>query len=54
MNEKLDLRLDKNEFLRWVEGQKGRYELKGGRVVMMTAGSRRLPNASASAIVAFA
>ena len=36
----LDLRLGKAEFLRWVEGQPGRYELVEGRVVMMTGGSK--------------
>ena len=40
MNQQLDLRLSKQEFLRWVESQPGRYELVGGRVVMMTGGSR--------------
>ena len=40
MTQPLDLRLGKAEFLRWVEGQPGRYELVGGRVVMMTGGSR--------------
>lgn len=32
--------LDKAAFLRWAEGREGRYELKGGRVVMMTGGSK--------------
>jgi Uma2 family endonuclease len=40
MNVQLDLRMDKPEFLAWVPAQKGRYELAGSRVVMMTGGSR--------------
>jgi Uma2 family endonuclease len=32
--------MDKTAFLAWVEGREGRYELAGGRVVMMTGGSR--------------
>ena len=40
MNVQLDLRMDKPEFLTWVEAHEGRYELAGNRVVMMTGGSR--------------
>jgi Uma2 family endonuclease len=40
MNVQLDLRMDKPEFLTWVQGRQGRYELAGNRVVMMTGGSR--------------
>jgi Uma2 family endonuclease len=40
MNVQLDLRMDKPEFLTWVQGHEGRYELAGNRVVMMTGGSR--------------
>jgi UDP-N-acetylglucosamine:LPS N-acetylglucosamine transferase len=40
MNVQLDLRLDKSEFLTWVQAHEGRYELAGSRVVMMTGGSR--------------
>ena len=31
--------MDKPEFLAWVEGREGRYELVGGQVVMMTGGT---------------
>jgi Uma2 family endonuclease len=40
MNVQLDLRMDKSEFLAWVQAHEGRYELAGNRVVMMTGGSR--------------
>ena len=40
MNIQLDLRMDKPEFLAWVQAHEGRYELAGNRVVMMTGGSR--------------
>jgi len=40
MNIQLDLRMDKSEFLTWVQAHEGRYELAGSRVVMMTGGSR--------------
>jgi Uma2 family endonuclease len=40
MNIQLDLRMDKPEFLTWVQAHEGRYELAGNRVVMMTGGSR--------------
>jgi Uma2 family endonuclease len=40
MNIQPDLRMDKFEFLAWVQQHEGRYELAGRRVVMMTGGSR--------------
>jgi Uma2 family endonuclease len=40
MNVLLDLRMEKPEFLAWVQEHEGRYELAGNRVVMMTGGSR--------------
>jgi Uma2 family endonuclease len=40
MNVQLDLRMDKPEFLAWVQAHEGRYELAGNRVMMMTGGSR--------------
>src|SRR5258708_4797222 len=40
MNIQLELRMDKREFLTWVQAHEGRYELFGNRVVMMTGGSR--------------
>ena len=40
MNVQLPPRMDKTEFLGWVQGRKERYELDRGRVVMMTGGSR--------------
>ncbi len=40
MNVQLDLRMEKTEFLDWVQAHEGRYELAGSRVVMMTGGSR--------------
>jgi Uma2 family endonuclease len=41
MNVQPDLHMDKAEFLAWVEGREGRYELAGGRVLMMTGGTVR-------------
>ncbi|MEW5962592.1 MAG: Uma2 family endonuclease [Pseudomonadota bacterium] len=32
--------LDKAAFLDWVQGRESRFELKGGRIVMMTGGSK--------------
>src|SRR5579859_3826845 len=40
MNVQLDLRMDKPEFLAWVQAHEGRYELAKSRVVMVTGGSR--------------
>jgi hypothetical protein len=40
MNVQPDLRMDKPEFLTWVQAHEGRYELAGNRVVMITGGSR--------------
>jgi Uma2 family endonuclease len=40
MNVQPDLRMDKPEFLAWVQAHEGRYELVGNRVVMMAGGSR--------------
>jgi Uma2 family endonuclease len=40
MNVQLDLRMDKAEFLTWVQEHAGRHELAESRVVMMTGGSR--------------
>lgn len=40
MNVQPNLRMDKSEFLAWVQAQEGRYELVDRRVVMMTGGSR--------------
>jgi Putative restriction endonuclease len=39
MNVQPDLHMDKAAFLAWVEGREGRYELAGGRVLMMTGGT---------------
>jgi hypothetical protein len=36
----LDLKLDKQAFLKWAEGREGRYELKDNRIFMMTGASR--------------
>ena len=36
MNIQPELQMDKAAFLAWVEGREGRYELAGGRVLMMT------------------
>ena len=33
------LQMDNATFLDWVQGREGRYELAGGRVVMMTGGT---------------
>jgi Uma2 family endonuclease len=41
MNVQPDLHMDKAAFLAWVEGREGHYELAGGRVLMMTGGTRR-------------
>jgi Uma2 family endonuclease len=41
MNVQPDLQMDKTAFLAWVEGREGRYELAGGRVLMMTGGTMR-------------
>jgi Uma2 family endonuclease len=40
MNVQLDLRMEKSEFLAWVQAHEGRYELVERRVVMMTGGTR--------------
>jgi Uma2 family endonuclease len=40
MNVQLDLRMERPEFLAWVQAHEGRYELTGNRVMMMTGGSR--------------
>ncbi len=40
MNVQREPRMDKPEFLAWVQAHEGRYELVGNRVVMMTGGSR--------------
>jgi len=40
MNVQLPLHIDKAAFLTWVQGREGRYELAGGRVVMMVGASR--------------
>jgi len=40
MNVQLPARLDKAGFLAWVQGREERYELVGGRVVMMVGASR--------------
>jgi hypothetical protein len=39
MNVQPDVQMDKAAFLAGVEGREGRYELAGGRVLMMTAGT---------------
>ncbi len=41
MNAPLDLMLAKPEFLRWVQRQDGRYELKGGQVIMHAGTTRQ-------------
>jgi Uma2 family endonuclease len=41
MNVQPDVQMDKAAFLAWVEGREGRYELAGGRVLMMTGGTMR-------------
>lgn len=40
MNAPLDLKLDKDAFLTWVQGREGRFELQESMVVMMTGASR--------------
>jgi Uma2 family endonuclease len=40
MNAPLNLKLDKQAFLKWAEGREGRYELKDHRIFMMTGASR--------------
>lgn len=40
MDVQLPVHMDKPGFLAWVQGREGRYELAGGRVVMMTGGTR--------------
>jgi Uma2 family endonuclease len=40
MNIQPDLRMDKAAFIAWMQANEGRYELVGGRVVMMTGISR--------------
>jgi Uma2 family endonuclease len=40
MNVSLPLQLDKPAFLAWAQGREGRYELVGGRVIMMVGTSR--------------
>jgi Uma2 family endonuclease len=39
MNVQLPVQMDKAEFLAWAQGREGRFELVGGRVVMMTGSS---------------
>src|SRR5205807_4635571 len=39
MNVQLPLHIDKAAFLAWVQGREARYELAGGRVVMMVGAS---------------
>jgi Uma2 family endonuclease len=39
MNVQPDTQMDKAAFLAWVEGREGRYELAGGRVLMMPGGT---------------
>jgi Uma2 family endonuclease len=40
MNVQLPVHIDKAAFLDWVQGREGRYELAGGRVLMMVGASR--------------
>ena len=40
MNVQPDLRMDKAAFIAWMQANEGRYELAGGRVVMMPGVSR--------------
>lgn len=40
MNVQLPVHIDKSAFLAWLRGREGRYELAGGRVVMMVGASR--------------
>jgi Uma2 family endonuclease len=54
MNAPLDLRMDKEEFLRWVQGRQGRFELERRRVMQqMTGGSRNHARLAARMIAAF-
>jgi Uma2 family endonuclease len=39
MNVQLPVHMDKPSFLAWVQGREERYELAGGRVLMMTGGT---------------
>jgi len=39
MNIQLPAHMDKPSFLAWLQGREGRYELAGGRVLMMTGGT---------------
>lgn len=41
MNVQSQLQMDNATFLHWVQEQEGRYELAGGRVVMITGGTMR-------------
>jgi Uma2 family endonuclease len=41
MNERPDIRMDKAQFLQWVQGKEGKYELRRGRVVMQAGSSNR-------------
>ena len=45
MNIQPDLRMDKAAFIAWMQANEGRYELAGGRVVMMPGVSRSAWNA---------
>jgi hypothetical protein len=38
MNVQPNLRMDKSAFIAWMQANEGRYELAGGRVVMMPGG----------------
>jgi Uma2 family endonuclease len=40
MNVQLPVHMDKSAFLAWAQGREGRYELAGGRVVMMVGATR--------------
>jgi Uma2 family endonuclease len=44
--------MTKAEFLRWVQGREGKYELKDGRVVMQAGGTKRHNRISKSFIAA--
>jgi hypothetical protein len=39
MNIQLPAQMDKPSFLAWLQGREGRFELVGGRVLMMTGGT---------------
>jgi len=41
VNAPLDLMLDKQAFLQWVQRQEGRFELKNGQVIMHPGGTKR-------------